>query len=88
MCTYINQEAPIAGSGKGPQGWFQVTRASIGFDHPVHAPYGHAMLLDFSNPALGPAARVAVEMNVTSARALVQTLQATIDAAEASGVAE
>ncbi len=88
MCTYINEQAPIVGSGKGADGWFSVTRASVGFDHPVHAQFGHALLLDFSNPALGIGARVAVEMNVASARALVETLQATIEAAEASGVAE
>jgi hypothetical protein len=88
MCTCINDEAPMAGSGKGAHGWFSVTRASIGFDHPVHAPFGHALLLDFTNPALGTGARVAVELNVASARALVKTLQLTIEAAEASGVVE
>jgi hypothetical protein len=88
MCTYIVNSAPIAGSGKGAQGWFTVSQASIGFDHPVHAPLDHAFLLDFANPSLGADARVAVEMDLASAKALVAKLQATIAEAEASGVAE
>jgi hypothetical protein len=60
----------------------------VGFDHPFNAPFGHAVLLDFLNPQLGADSRVAVEMNVASARALIQTLQAAVDAAELSGVAE
>lgn len=88
MCTYIVHSAPIAGSGKGASGWFPVSQASIGFDHPVHAPLDHALLLDFANPALGTGARVALEMDIASARALVASLQATIAEAEASGVAE
>ncbi len=88
MCTWITERAEIRGSGKGPDGWFPVTRASVGYDHPFHAPFEHAVLLDFVNPTLGAAARVAVEMNLGSARALVQTLQVAIEAAEQSGVAE
>lgn len=88
MCTWITEEAPIAGSGKGQLGWFPLAQANVGYDHPFHAPFEHAVLLDFTNPALGAAARVAVEMNVASARALVRTLEAAIQAAEQSGVAE
>ncbi len=88
MCTWITQEAAITGSGKAGQGWFPVTRANVGYDHPFNAPFEHAVLLDFTNPTLGASARVAVEMNLASARALVQTLQAAIEAAEISGVAE
>lgn len=88
MCTSISEQAPIRGSGKGAQGWFPLSLANVGFDHPFHAPFEHAVLLDFSNPELGAAARVAVEMNVASARALVEKLEAAIEAAELSGAAE
>ncbi len=37
MCTYITETISIAGSGKGPDGWFRVTHATVYFDHPVHA---------------------------------------------------
>ena len=88
MCTCITERAAIVGSGKGSSGWFPVNEANVGFDHPFHAPFGHAVLLDFSNPQLGNAARVAVEMNVASAKALISSLQAAVAAAEESGLAE
>ena len=37
MCTYNTEKVEIAGSGKGAQGWFQLTDATVYFDHPVHA---------------------------------------------------
>ena len=88
MCTYISHSTDIAGSGKGSTGWFAVSQANVGFDHATHAPLDHALLLDFVNPALGPGARVAVEMNIASGKALIERLQAVIAEAEQSGVAE
>jgi hypothetical protein len=88
MCTFIQHSTRIAGSGKGAGGWFAVSQANVGFDHATHAPLEHALLLDFVNPALGPSARVAVEMNIASGKALVERLQAVIAEAERSGVAE
>ena len=69
MCTCISEQALIRGTGKGPQGWFPVTQANVGYDHPFNAPFEHAMLFDFTNPDLGASARVAVEMNLASAKA-------------------
>jgi len=88
MCTFISHSTRIAGSGKGAAGWFAVSQANVGFDHATHAPLEHALLLDFVNPALGPGARVAVEMNIASGKALIERLQAVIEEAERSGVAE
>lgn len=88
MCTWITEQAAVTGSGKGAGGWFPVSQANVGYDHPFNAPFEHAVLLDFSNPGLGASARVAVEMNLASARSLVDTLQAAIRAAELSGVTE
>ena len=48
-------------------------------------PFEHALLLDFVNPELGVSARVAVEMDIASGKALVAQLQATIAEAERSG---
>lgn len=88
MCTMISMQAKITGSGKSGAGWIPLTQANVGYDHPNHAQFDHALLLDFVNPALGPGARIAVEMNLASGRALVEQLQKAIAEAERSGVAE
>ena len=86
MCTMISMKAPVTGSGKGPQGWFPVSQANVGYDHATHCQLEHALLLDFVNPDLGTGARVAIELDLDSGRVLLQQLQAAIAAAEASGV--
>jgi hypothetical protein len=48
----------------------------------------HALLLDFVNPEMGPSARVGVELDLASAKALIAQLQGTIDAAESDGFSE
>ena len=35
MCTYITETVAASGSGKGPQGWFDLGGASVYFDHPA-----------------------------------------------------
>ncbi|RME54048.1 MAG: hypothetical protein D6790_17175 [Caldilineae bacterium] len=85
MCTMITQSANVEGYGKGQAGWFTVSQANISYDHPFHAPYEHALNIDFVNEALGPGARIAVELDVQSARALVETIQAVLAQAEAGG---
>ena len=67
MCTMISQQVQIDGSGKGTGGWFAVRQASVSYDHPFNAPLEHALNLDFVNEALGPGARVAVELSAKSA---------------------
>ena len=47
-----------------------MTDASVYFDHPVHAPADHTLNVDLRNPDRGPSARVAVELDPASARAL------------------
>jgi hypothetical protein len=84
MCTYQTEKVIVRGSGKGATGWFPLTDASVYFDHPVHAPADHTVNLDFLNPGRGPAARVAVELDPASARALAEAILATLDAAPAA----
>ncbi len=81
MCTYITETLPISGSAKGASGWISVTDGSVYLDHPVHAPFGHTLNIDFLAPALGPSGRVAVELSQDSARALVKAITAVLDAA-------
>ena len=71
----------MAGSGKGPAGWFTLSEATVYFDHPVHAPAEHTLNIDFLNPGQGPSARVAVELTAESARALAEAIQATLASA-------
>jgi hypothetical protein len=80
MCTYQTEQVTLRGSGKGSKGWFPLTDALVYFDHPVHFPAGHALAIDFLNPERGPAARVAVELDAASARALAEGILATLDA--------
>ena len=88
MCTMIAQQVALDGSGKGTSGWFAVRQASVSYDHPFNAPLEHALNIDFVNEALGPGARVAVELSAESAKALVETIQAVLARAEADGFSD
>lgn len=85
MCTMIVEKVKIEGSGKGTSGWFKLEQANVSFDHPFHAPYEHALNLDFVNESQGPGARVAVELSEQAARELVKTILAVLAQAEAGG---
>jgi hypothetical protein len=83
MCTYTTEQTPIEGSGKGRDGWFRLTTATVYYDHPVHAPADHTLNIDFADPTAGPAARVAVELTAESALALVDAIRAALAAVPA-----
>lgn len=85
MCTMIAMQIKVEGSGKGTQGWFKLGEADVSYDHPFEAPFEHALNIDFVNEALGPGARVAVELSVESARSLVEAIQAVLAQAEKGG---
>jgi hypothetical protein len=80
MCTYQTTTLTVEGSGKGAQGWFPVTDATVYFDHPVHAPAEHTLNIDLINPARGAGARVAMELEPAAARALAEAILQTLDA--------
>ncbi len=82
MCTYRTDLLAVSGSGKGTRGWFTLTDASVYVDHPVHAPGLHTLNVDLRNPGLGPDARVALELDAGSARALAQAILAALDVPE------
>ena len=83
MCTYQTERLQVAGAGKGAAGWFALTDASVYFDHPVHASPDHSLNINFLNPAEGPSARVAVELEPESALALAHAILTCLDAAPA-----
>jgi hypothetical protein len=78
MCTYVTEHVALSGSGKGREGWFQLTDASVYLDHPLHANAVHTLNIDFLNPGVGPAARVAVELTTESARRLAAAIHAAL----------
>jgi hypothetical protein len=86
MCSYVTIPAEVAGSAKGPAGWFSVTAASVYFDHPYHAPFDHTLNIDFTDPAQGPSARVAVELSASSARELIRCIEVALEAAGAAAL--
>ena len=79
MCTYQTEKVELQGSGKSRQGWMKVTEASVYFDHPIHFPAGHALMIDVTDPSKGPGARLALELNPNSARALAESILRTLD---------
>jgi hypothetical protein len=85
MCTNISRTDRVDGAAKGDAGWFPVSTASVGFDHATGTRFEHALLIDFADPSRGPSARVGVELDLESGRALVAALQEVIEAAERSG---
>ena len=82
MCTSIVEIVEAAGAGKGSDGWFDHTHAVVSYDHPHHALLEEAITIDFVNRALGPGARVAVELTLEAAKELNGALARAIAAAE------
>jgi Family of unknown function (DUF6295) len=74
MCTYVTETLAANGSAKGRSGWFRLARATVYYDHPVHAGPDHTMNLDFTDPARGADARVAVELDTASALELMRSM--------------
>ena len=79
MCTYNTEVLEISASAKGAAGWFRATTASVYFDHPVHYGAGHALMIDVLNQSRGPSARMALELDAASARALAESILRTLD---------
>ena len=81
MCTYLTKTTEIGGSALGRDGWIDVDRAVVYFDHPQEARLEHALCIDFGRAA-DVSSRVAVELDEESARRLAETILATLDSEE------
>ncbi|MSQ10880.1 MAG: hypothetical protein EXR52_07770 [Dehalococcoidia bacterium] len=79
MCSWIVEKAQLSGSGKGANGWFELTEANVVYDHPYHAQLDHALCIDFVNPGQGLGARVAVELTVEGALELIKAIEMALD---------
>jgi hypothetical protein len=82
MCTSIVEIVNAAGAGKAGDGWIELTHSVVSYDHPHHALLEEAITIDFVNRALGPGARVAVELTLDAAKELSGALIRAIAAAE------
>jgi hypothetical protein len=82
MCTSIVEIVNADGAGKTGDGWIELTHSVVSYDHPHHALLEEAVTIDFVNRALGPGARVAVELTLESAKELCGALARAIAAAE------
>ena len=82
MCTSIVEIVGAAGAGKSGDGWIELTHSVVSYDHPHHALLEEAITIDFVNAALGPGARVAVELTLEAAKELSGALLRAIAAAE------
>ena len=78
MCTYQTTSLGVRGSGKGPGDWLSVSDATVYLDHPVHAGFTHTLNIDLRDPARGPGARVALELDPVSALELAQAILTTV----------
>jgi hypothetical protein len=85
MCTMIARQIKINGSGKGGSDWFKLKEANVSYDHPFDAPFVYALNIDFVNEGLGPGARVAVELSLETAQAMVATILGVLKEAEEGG---
>jgi hypothetical protein len=82
MCTSIVEIVGCSGAGKTGDGWIELTHSVVSYDHPHHALLEEAITIDFVNRALGPGARVAVELTLEAAKELSGALVRAIEAAE------
>ncbi|MET7995486.1 MULTISPECIES: DUF6295 family protein [Amycolatopsis] len=83
MCTYLTEKFAVEGSGKSATGWHSVNEATVYVDHPTHARFAHTVNIDFRNPAMGPAARVALELTEEDALALADAIHTALASAPA-----
>lgn len=82
MCAGNVEIVEIEGSGKGSQGWFDLSRAQVVYDHPFHAQMEESLIIDLVNPKRGPSARISVELSPDSARRLVEVVQTALASSE------
>ena len=82
MCTSIVEIVGCSGAGKTGEGWIDLSNAVVWYDHPHHALLEEAITIDFVNRALGPGARVAVELSLEAAKELSAALVRAIGQAE------
>jgi hypothetical protein len=85
MCSYIVEKTAITGSTKAAGTWAPISNAVVSVDHPSHATLDHALIVDFVAAGRPVSERVALELSLGSARALIRCMQSALDASGAAG---
>ena len=88
MCTMIAHWVKLHGRGKSGPEWSEIPEANVSYDHPYDLRLEHALNIDLVNEALGPGARVAVELSQEAAHKLVRATEAVLAQADQRGVLE
>lgn len=83
MCTWITEQVAVTGNAIGVPNWMNVTQVNVFYDHPVEAPFDHAVIIDFVNPSAGVGARVGVELSAASALDLMRAIRTALASPEA-----
>lgn len=83
MCTWITEKVAVTGAARGVAEWMTVSQVNVFYDHPVEAPYDHAVIVDFVDPSAGVGARVGIELSAASAYDLIKALEAALASPEA-----
>lgn len=83
MCTWITEQVAVTGNAIGVPNWMNVTQVNVFYDHPVEAPFDHAVIIDFVNPSAGVGARVGVELSAASALDLMRAIRTALSSPEA-----
>lgn len=79
MCTYATENISLRASGKTRDGWRAMTSATVYYDHPVHLPAGHALMIDIRDRDALASSRVALELDAHSARVLAEAILRTLE---------
>lgn len=83
MCTYLTEHVQLEGSGKFADGWSAVDKATVYFDHPVHAMADHSLNIDFFARDSDGVHRLAVELTPESALELAAAIERAVASAPA-----
>jgi len=88
MCTMIAQQVKILVAARAARVGSTCVKPTCPTTTRTICRSSTALNIDFVNEAMGPGARVAVELSVDAARQLVQTIQAVLAEADQRGVLE
>jgi hypothetical protein len=74
MCIDYTDAADVVGAAHAGDRSIGVSRAVVGFTHPLELPFEHALCIDFRAGNGDPSERIAVELDTESARQLAYSI--------------
>jgi hypothetical protein len=79
VCTYATERLTVRGSGKAAGEWSSLTSASVYVDHPYTTPLEHTLNIDLFAESELPARRIALELSLESAEALIVAISRAVE---------